>query len=110
SDIGAFYLHQELSAPKSDNDIEAALSGKSIQIYPNPFNLSAVISFSLPEPGNVEVSVFDLSGREVSTRTQHFVAGQHKAFWNAVGYPAGLYLIQAKFGNEVRSQMALHLK
>jgi hypothetical protein len=37
------------------------------QNYPNPFNNSTVIRFSVNEPSDVTITVFDVTGREVTT-------------------------------------------
>ena len=51
-------------------------------LYPNPFRSMLSIPFSLSSPGWVNVSVYDLSGRMVTTiADQHFQAGEHGLSW-----------------------------
>jgi len=51
--------------------------------YPNPFNASTQIRYSLPLAQEVELSVFDLLGRKVRTLTQGPQrAGWHVAQWD----------------------------
>jgi len=53
------------------------------QNYPNPFNPSTVISFTIPTKELVNVSVFDLLGRKVTTLTNLvYTAGQHRVLWD----------------------------
>jgi hypothetical protein len=53
------------------------------QNYPNPFNAGTNISFNLPLPGQVNLQVYDLLGRSVTTLQDGFMqAGSHTIFWN----------------------------
>lgn len=52
--------------------------------YPNPFNGNTMISFSLQEAGNVDVTVYDVLGRQVSRLFSGYLyAGNHKYAWPA---------------------------
>ncbi len=51
--------------------------------YPNPFNPSTVISFSLPTGNEVNLNVYDLLGRHVATLVSGTMpAGSHSVTWN----------------------------
>ena len=52
--------------------------------FPNPFNPSTTIEFTLPEPAKVKVEVFDILGRRVSTliSNQELNAGPQRLVWN----------------------------
>ena len=53
------------------------------QNYPNPFNPNTRIAFSLDQPENVEISVYDLAGRRVATLQQGEMGiGDHAVVWN----------------------------
>ncbi|MBM3329798.1 MAG: T9SS type A sorting domain-containing protein [Calditrichaeota bacterium] len=68
--------------------------------YPNPFNSSATISFTLGEAGAVQVAVYDLSGREVSTLfDSRLTEGRHEFHWNANGLAAGVYIARVTAAN-----------
>jgi hypothetical protein len=67
--------------------------------YPNPFNSATTISYSLPEAGDVTLSMFDANGRLVETLAAGFSeAGSHTLTLSADGLPSGLYLV--KLGNK----------
>jgi hypothetical protein len=63
-------------------------------VRPNPFNSSASISFRLPEGSTVQLRVFDLTGRSVSTLLsgQWLEEGWHQVALNADAWSAGIYI------------------
>ena len=80
--------------------------------YPNPFNPSTKIRYSIPETGSVLVKVYDLSGREVSTLVDQVMpAGYHSLSWNPqYTAAAGIYIVQVISGREVLNQKITYLK
>jgi hypothetical protein len=70
-------------------------SAITLSVSPNPFTLNLSISYSLPEPTQVELSVYDLSGRLVDELPSGTVsAGYHISVWNPdPALPDGCYLI-----------------
>lgn len=69
--------------------------------YPNPFNPSTNIKFSLPANSLVRISIFDILGREVKQLTnQEFSGGVHSIRFDGDGISSGtyIYMIQTKFG------------
>ena len=64
------------------------------QNYPNPFNPSTVINYQLPVYGRVELKIFDVLGREVSTLVNEEKSpGKYQVQWNGTN----------SFGNFVSS-------
>ena len=53
------------------------------QNYPNPFNPSTTIRYKLELPGQVRLTIYDITGREVMRVTdQYQVGGTYSATWN----------------------------
>jgi len=85
------------------------------QNYPNPFNGETRMSFSLAEPGFVELSVFDVSGRVVATPFRGWApAGETIVSWNAAvgvgsSVASGLYFYRLvdSANNAVTKKMTL---
>lgn len=70
--------------------------------YPNPFNPSTVINYSIPESGNVALKVFDILGREITTLVNTWQgAGNYKIPFEAQKYnlSSGIYIVNLQSGN-----------
>lgn len=80
-----------------------------MQNYPNPFNPSTNIEFLIPQTGLVELKIYDLLGREVSTLTNEVMSpGTYKVSWDASGLSSGIYFSRLVFeGNQIVKQMLL---
>ncbi len=63
--------------------------------YPNPFNSTVHIGVSLPVSNNVRIGVYDVTGSEVATISEGFMAGgSHIVKFDAGNLTSGLYLIR----------------
>lgn len=75
------------------NEINAGVS--NLQSYPNPFNASTIITFTLTAKENVEVAVFDLLGNKVAVIVNgEQAAGAHRIDWNAGELGSGVYMLK----------------
>jgi len=70
--------------------------------YPNPFNATVQIPYEILNPGNVNISVFDIRGRKVETLVKkHQSSGGKIIKWNASDQASGIYLVKMDFeGNQ----------
>jgi predicted CXXCH cytochrome family protein len=86
------------------------------QNFPNPFNPSTTINFSLPEAGTVVLSVYTISGELVKTLAQgEFPAGNFKATWtgtdeNGAQVATGMYLYRIQSGTFTSVKKMIMLK
>jgi hypothetical protein len=79
--------------------------------YPNPFNNTLNIKFSLTENGMTSLKVFDLAGRSAGTLVAgNLRAGVHRAEWVADGLPSGIYMLRLESGTRKVSHKVLLLK
>ena len=62
--------------------------------YPNPFNPSTTIRFSLPEPAAVSLVIYNAIGQEVDVllEQERLSAATHEIVWDASMLPSGLYI------------------
>ena len=84
--------------------------------YPNPFNPSTTIRYELPEDGLVNITIYDITGRHISTLvSSHQNAGYKSIQWNATnnhGEPvsAGVYLYKIQAGEFLQTKKMVLLK
>lgn len=79
--------------------------------YPNPFNASTTLSFTLPVAANVKLSVYDVQGRLVKTLAEGMLtAGSHQAVFDGSNLASGLYLAKLTAGNFTAVQKLVLLK
>jgi photosystem II stability/assembly factor-like uncharacterized protein len=81
-----------------------------MQNFPNPFNPSTTIRFSLPVRSFVSLKVFDLLGREISTLvSQELGAGTFSACWEPT-VPSGIYVYQLRAGEYLQTKRMVVVK
>ncbi len=69
------------------------------QNYPNPFNPSTSISYSIPNDGNVTLSIYDLLGNEVALlENGNKSAGNYTYNFDASNLSSGLYFYTLRVG------------
>lgn len=67
--------------------------------YPNPFNPSTIITYSLPKESRVKLSIYDIMGREVAVLTDEIQrAGKYEKEFNGGGNSSGVYFYQLRAG------------
>ena len=79
--------------------------------YPNPFNPETTIEYSVDVSGMVELAIYDINGRLVSTLYSGLLSsGNYTAVWDASSQPSGLYIAQLTSGNTVQTTKLVLLK
>jgi hypothetical protein len=79
--------------------------------YPNPFNASTRLSYSLPVASTVRLTVFDALGRKIAALVDGpQAAGDHTLLWNASDVGSGVYFLVLETPGGRRVQKALLLK
>jgi len=104
----------EADAPNANKQITPATAivpvipqQLGLRIYPNPFNPSTQIHFTMKETGPAKLRLYNLNGqliRELLTESR--VAGEHTLTWDGrdtrgVTTASGVYFIRFEAGNEV---------
>jgi len=86
------------------------------QNYPNPFNPVTTLRYDLPEDALVNITIYDMMGRQIRTliSSQHS-AGYKSVQWNATndaGSPvsAGLYFYMIQAGDFKQTKKMMLVK
>jgi Leucine-rich repeat (LRR) protein len=96
--------------PSVDNEEELTINDyELLENYPNPFNPSTTISFSIPVDSEVELSIFNVKGQKIKTLANgSFKYGMHKFLWNGKNaneekVSSGLYLYRLNIDGKAES-------
>ncbi len=106
--------YEALEAQASQKAIPATT--RIIGNYPNPFNPSTTISYSVGEAGWVTLKVFNTLGQEVATLVDSYQdAGQRTALWNGLNsngqsVSSGLYFYRLSTAGIIHSGRMLLAK
>ncbi|MDP8207170.1 MAG: T9SS type A sorting domain-containing protein [Candidatus Electryonea clarkiae] len=91
-------LQEDISSETGVRDSESLILPSEFTIlsaYPNPFNPSLKVMINMPEADLMNVSVYDILGREVAILAQGlFSSGQHTFLFEANGLAGGIYFIR----------------
>ena len=76
------------------------------QNFPNPFNSTTTIEYTLPQSGYVRLYVYDILGREIETLVEKYQeAGLYTFIWKSE-VPSGIYFYRVEIASE-KNQLAL---
>jgi hypothetical protein len=81
------------------------------QNYPNPFNPTTTIKYSLPQSGNVKLTVYNLLGEQVAELVNGFIeAGIHTINFSAGNFNSGVYIFKIEANGFVQSRKMTLIK
>jgi hypothetical protein len=81
------------------------------QNYPNPFNPSTTLEFGLPRITHVDLRVYDLLGRTITSLVSGtMTAGSHTITWSCPECASGIYLIRLSTPEAAIIRKAMLLK
>ena len=102
-------VETEQECGELSNEIPSAFSISAP--YPNPFNPSVRLDFSLPTIAQVGVNIYDINGSHVEQLINEIrSAGHHSVVWNAEHLSAGMYFIQFSSTEGNKTMKALLIK
>ncbi|MBT3233896.1 MAG: T9SS type A sorting domain-containing protein [Calditrichaeota bacterium] len=82
-----------------------------ISAYPNPFNSTVLIGYDVGRESEVNLSVFDVSGRMVENLYHgNAVPGTYKTSWQAPNMPTGVYMVRLETIEGVKSTKLMLIK
>jgi hypothetical protein len=84
-----------MPGPRLESDLA------DLTVFPNPFNPSTEIRYSVTEPGSIRLEIFDILGRSVEVLAEDAKSvGIHSATWNGDRFPSGMYLLRFAAGGK----------
>ncbi len=98
-------LHIRAFENVGDSENTQTIDKLNLTNYPNPFNPSTTISFTLDKQDNVELSIYNLKGQRISTLTDRILTeGNHTVNWNGIDkqnrqVTSGVYFVRLKTSN-----------
>tara|TARA_Y100000739_G_C20408620_1_gene373439 strand:- start:137 stop:529 length:393 start_codon:yes stop_codon:yes gene_type:complete len=125
---GSLILHQNVTSGIPD-DLEEILNTLALgqnqnipgrftlhQNYPNPFNPLTTIAYDLSQNTEMNITIYDLMGREVKTLLhREQTAGKRRIQWNATNnqnqpVSSGTYILLVKHGEVTESRKMILVK
>ncbi|MDX2128991.1 MAG: PQQ-dependent sugar dehydrogenase [Chloroherpetonaceae bacterium] len=96
-----------LSTPRSSNNLMFELEDN----FPNPFNPTTQINYTLARAGEIELNVFDVLGRKVSTLVSaRQEAGRYSVTFDARDQSSGIYFYQLRAGGFLQTKKMVLIK
>ncbi len=98
------------------SDLLAGNSQTSVNSYPNPFNASTTISFTLTENSFVQVAIYDAMGKMVrNLGGENLSAGEHAITWDATNddgmhVEKGFYFYTIQMDEQLQSGTLIYIK
>ena len=92
------------------------LTTKLFGNYPNPFNPTTTINYSLKENSKVSLNIYNIKGQKVKQLvSDQLPAGQHSVIWNGKDdndktVSSGMYLYKLKIGNYEKTKKMILMK
>jgi hypothetical protein len=109
------YLHY-VSLKEEDRNTPPAYLTKLSQNFPNPFNPSTTIKYSLGTDGPVSVDIYNVRGQRIRTLVdENQIAGNHQVVWNGLDnsnrqVSSGIYFCRMSTNGKTEMKKMLLLK
>lgn len=95
----------------TEDDLISSISFTLNQNFPNPFNPSTSIQFSISKASDVTLTVHNMLGQEIETLISGFRnAGTYQVSFDASFLPSGVYQYQLKAGNRIFTRQMTLIK
>jgi len=113
--LNARKMLDNLRNPNETHEYVVPLRPVLYNNYPNPFNPSTTIEYSIPQTGRIKLSIYNIRGQKVKTLLDCDIErGQHRVVWDGRddgnrGVASGVYFIRlvAAGGTSIRKAILL---
>jgi hypothetical protein len=101
----------DIQEPLITDENEIDFNYRLDQNFPNPFNPSTKIKYSVPQSSQVVIKVFDVLGNEIeSLVSEEKSAGTYEITWYAEKLTSGIYFYRLQAGNFVETKKMVLMK
>ena len=109
-DFDNFTFRSNITSASVDSSL-IPQSYRLSQNFPNPFNPTTKIYYSIPKSNLVTIKIFNILGREVKTLLdEHENAGNYNVVFNASGLSSGVYFCRLQSGDFVSTKKMILIK
>jgi len=96
---------------REDNNANLPLNFGISSIFPNPFNASSTVTFTLPLAADIALKLYDLHGREAVVLAEgFFTAGRHCEFIDGENLSAGIYFVKLSVSDRTEMRKVVLVK
>ena len=82
-----------------------------LSAYPNPFNPSTTISYYIPTAGQVDLTIYDIRGREITKLADGYrFTGSHEVRFDGTALSSGVYFVRLTSGSSAATQKLIMVK
>jgi len=108
---GKVTWHKEVEVKVEAENAQVPLVFGLKPAYPNPFNPSVTIPYSLAEDGQMSLKIYNLRGQLVETLVSAYaLKGAYSINWQPVNLSAGVYLVRLESGKKTNMQKVVFVK
>ncbi|MEX2634360.1 MAG: GLUG motif-containing protein [Balneolales bacterium] len=111
ADWSAFWTFQTSVNVSNENLADVPAEFALEQNYPNPFNPTTNIEYALPENATVQLHIFDVLGRRITTLVNEMQQpGTYQVNWDASQLSSGMYIYRLQAGDFVQTRQMMLVK
>jgi len=104
-------IYPIITSVKNNSLSEGIKCFSLVQNFPNPFNPSTQIDFSIPQSSHVTLRIYDMLGKEVATLVNgKRETGTYTSTWNAQNCPSGVYFYRLNAGSYTMTRKLILLR
>lgn len=108
---GLAYKKDSFLAIKARDNADVEIEYSLGEVYPNPFNSSARISYTLSRSGTISIQVFDINGHLVSSLFKGYKqTGVYNAYLTGTNMSSGIYFVRMKTSNKMLTRKLFFMK
>jgi hypothetical protein len=108
---GLIFYNEDSVVVTSLKDNAIIYSYQLFQNYPNPFNPKTKIKYSLPQPGIVQIKVYNILGSEIMVlENEYKQAGIYETDFDASGLSSGIYFYRIISGSYLATRKMVFLR